>query len=57
MTAAFNFERDILEECGQKNLSRIIRAIGAGKVHLDPQLPETLAWIPIGPVALTAFDQ
>ena len=42
MTAAFNFERDILEECGQKNLSRIIRAIGAGKVHLDPQLPETL---------------
>ena len=42
MTAAFNFERDILEECAQKNLSRIIRAIGAGKVHLDPQLPETL---------------
>ena len=42
MTTAFNFERDILKECGEKNLSRIVRAIGTGKVQIDSTHPDTL---------------
>ena len=42
MTTAFNFERDLLEDCRQRNLSRIIRAIEVGKVNVDPQNPFTV---------------
>jgi len=36
ITVLFNFERDLLAECGKKRMDRVVRAIGSGSVYPDP---------------------
>ncbi len=36
MTSAYIFERDLLRQCGQKKLDRVVQAIGDGRVTVDP---------------------
>lgn len=36
ITILFNFERDLLIECGNRNMDRVVRAIGSGAVYPDP---------------------
>ncbi|MCE2558759.1 MAG: hypothetical protein J4F98_09135 [Acidobacteria bacterium] len=33
MTAAFNFERDILEKCRDRRLSRVVTVLDSGQVR------------------------
>lgn len=35
LTAAYNIERDLLQLCANKRLSRVIRAIDSGKIDID----------------------
>src|SRR5437879_2672773 len=39
MTAAFNFERDVLELCRQAGLNRVVVALDHGTVNVDPGSP------------------
>ncbi|HVN49253.1 MAG TPA: serine/threonine-protein kinase [Bacteroidota bacterium] len=36
LVEAFNYERDLLEKCGEKKLKKIVKAIGQGKITIDP---------------------
>lgn len=33
MSGAYNFERDLLDECGEWRLSRLVRALSDGKIE------------------------
>jgi serine/threonine protein kinase len=48
LTGAFNFERDILDLCKSKGMSKIVRAIGSGVVAVDTS--------PIGRVQYLLFE-
>jgi serine/threonine protein kinase len=39
ITILFNFERDLLQECGNRGMDRVVRAIGSGSVYPDPSNP------------------
>src|SRR3954469_21349106 len=39
MTSAYIFERDLLRQCGQRRLDRVVQAIGDGLVTVDPSNP------------------
>ncbi len=36
MTEAYNFERDLLETCGAKRMSRVVKALSSGQVDAVP---------------------
>ena len=38
LTAAFLFERDLLNRCRTKNLDRVVRSVGDGRVRVDDSL-------------------
>lgn len=42
LTSAFLFEREVLEECAEKKMSRIVKAIEGGKTTVDGFLVEYL---------------
>jgi serine/threonine protein kinase len=42
ITALFNFERDLLGECGRRNMDRVVRAIASGMVRVEPGNPFAL---------------
>lgn len=42
ITTLFNFERDLLEECGRRNMDRVVKAIGSGTANVDPENPFAL---------------
>jgi Protein kinase domain len=35
MTEAYNFERDLLAKCGDRNMDRVVRAIDDGSIRID----------------------
>jgi serine/threonine protein kinase len=38
LTEAYNFERDLLNECGNRRMDRVVRAISDGKVKVDDSI-------------------
>jgi serine/threonine protein kinase len=42
LTSAFLFERQVLQECIEKKMSRVVRAIGGGKASIDGWVVEYL---------------
>jgi serine/threonine protein kinase len=41
ITVLFNFERDLLRECGERNMDRVVKAIASGTLRADPTNPFT----------------
>lgn len=39
LLTSFNFERDLLRQCGAQGMSRVVRAVDEGWVNVDPSLP------------------
>jgi eukaryotic-like serine/threonine-protein kinase len=42
LTSAFLFEREVLQECGERKMSRIVRAIDGGKILISNAVTEYL---------------
>lgn len=45
LTARYNAERDLLDQCGARNLNRVVRALATGTVRVPNFLPNAVSYI------------
>lgn len=45
ITATFNAERDLLDQCGGRNLRRVVRALGFGTVRVTGYAPNAVSYL------------